>query len=105
MITAQLSRRRRSYRVFLSGHADYEPGNDIVCAAVSALVWAWLTYACSRRVRWRERVLEKGRARLVCRGGARLRPAFASLALGLEQIARQYPRHLRFASPVTDKEG
>lgn len=38
MIEIQIKRRGRKCRVEVKGHAEYNPGNDIVCSAVSALV-------------------------------------------------------------------
>lgn len=38
MIEIQIIRRGRKCRVEVKGHAEYNPGNDIVCSAVSALV-------------------------------------------------------------------
>lgn len=77
-------------QVTVSGHAGYAPaGRDIVCAAVSALVYALAGY-----------LEETGQAERVdirrgFRGhpGAR-RPGAAALALvrcGVEQLAQAYP--------------
>ena len=38
MICIQIMRNGRRCRVEVKGHAEYNPGNDIVCSAVSALV-------------------------------------------------------------------
>ena len=73
----------------VSGHAGYAPaGRDIVCAAVSALVYALAGY-----------LEETGQAARVCirRGFAEVEgagdcgAAFALVRCGLAQLARQYP--------------
>lgn len=76
-------------QVTVSGHAGYAPaGRDIVCAAVSALV-----YALAGSLE------ETGQAARVCirRGFAEVEgagdcgAAFTLVRCGLAQLARQYP--------------
>lgn len=40
MITITIQKIKEVYDIRLKGHANYQPGNDIVCAAVSALTFA-----------------------------------------------------------------
>ena len=76
-------------RVVLSGHAGYEtPGRDIVCAAVSILVYV--------QVRLLEKVgalealhSEPGHVAMTLRQGCGEKPEV--LALGLKWLAREYP--------------
>jgi uncharacterized protein YsxB (DUF464 family) len=39
MIEVKITRKDNVFRAVTSGHADYNPGNDIVCAAVSAMMF------------------------------------------------------------------
>ena len=76
-------------RITVSGHAGHAPvGQDIVCAAVSALTYALAGY-----------LEETGQAARICirRGFAEVEgagdcgAAFALVRCGLAQLARQYP--------------
>ena len=83
------------YRLYVTGHADYHPGNDVVCAGVSALTGALLAYASrSPDCRHLRCFSERGTAFLACRGG--LGTAFEAVAEGLSQIAASYPDHVRY---------
>ncbi len=82
------------------GHAGYAPvGEDIVCAGVSALLYAFLTYlrdtACTRVDR--QVAVEEGDGYLWvrCRGlTACDASALAVIETGLRLIARSYPTHV-----------
>ncbi len=94
MIEVYAARRGGNYRLFVSGHADYHPGEDIVCAGVSALTGALIGYAeqspdC-RHLRAR---VQPGEAFLCCRGG--LGAGFDIVVGGLCRIAAAYPDHVR----------
>jgi len=92
--------RDRLSSVFSSGHAEQgEPGEDIACAAVSALLqaaWAGLTDVAHVKVtghrrsgdllmRWPEDV----------RGRADVNAIVATAELAIEQIAKQYRGAIR----------
>lgn len=77
-------------RVSLSGHAGYAPaGQDIVCAAVSALVFA-LAEAAEQRGGVRELVIRPGRVTVAVKEDCAdyLRVAVC----GLHQLAERYPQ-------------
>ena len=88
------------YRLYVTGHANYAPGNDIVCAGVSALVGSLVRYAQSnpacRRLRCNVR---SGEVFLSCRGG--LGAGFDMVIGGLAAIAASYPLCVRVESTVT----
>ena len=77
-------------RLTVDGHAGYAPaGQDIVCAAVSALTW---TLAAA--------VAPTGGAELspghsVLTGTDAAAPLFDCICTGLVRIARQYPKHVK----------
>ena len=81
------------YRLYVTGHADFNPGEDVVCAGVSALVCALLSFARQapdcKHLRHCEK---KGEVFLACRGG--LGKAYDAVLLGLRCIAQQYPSHV-----------
>ena len=39
MITVQIGKKNGVFRATSTGHADYQPGNDPICGAVSALMY------------------------------------------------------------------
>ena len=87
---------RVTYAIHATGHAT---GSPEVCAAVSALLFAlggWVQNAEPEEVRARTVSLEPGRADLCFLGDSpEARTAFDLTALGLAQIAQQYPAFLR----------
>ena len=87
--------------MYVKGHAEYCPGNDIVCAGVSALVGALANYAAAhshyRHVRSH---LQKGDAFFACGGGGE--DGFDMIVEGLAAIAAAYPDHVRVYDAVTD---
>ncbi|WP_062308738.1 ribosomal-processing cysteine protease Prp [Alicyclobacillus sendaiensis] len=80
------------------GHAGYaDPGNDIVCAAVSVLVYNFINSA-ERFADTPLEVRDRG-DELSCRFPPSLNPRakllFDSMVFGIEQVAEQYPDHVR----------
>ena len=76
-------------RITVSGHAGYAPaGQDIVCAAVSALTYALAGYL--EETGQAERVdIRKGFA--VIRGAGQCGEALALVRCGAAQLAQAYP--------------
>lgn len=77
-------------RLSLTGHAGYAPrGEDIVCAAVSALVFA-LVEAAQQRGGVRELVIRPGRVTVAVEGDC---ADYLQMAVcGLQQLAARYPQ-------------
>lgn len=81
------------YRLYVTGHADYNPGEDVVCAGVSALVGALMRFAkTSPNCKHLRCHAAPGEVFLCCRGG--LGTAYDAVIEGLRQIALQYPAHV-----------
>ena len=81
-------------RLFVTGHANYNPGADIVCAGVSALTGALIGYAeQSPDCRHLRAQIRSGEAFLAVRGG--LGVGFDIVVQGLARIAAAYPDHVR----------
>lgn len=89
---------RGCYALAAHGHADYRAGGDIVCAAVSAIVYA-LAGALSNiphaALRYRD---EAGRFTLYCESGDKAACGAVLMAeIGLRQIAAAYPDNVTVA--------
>ena len=94
MIRVYANRAGARCRLFVEGHADYRQGEDIVCAAVSALTGALVAFAAeSPACRHLRRIVRKGELFLSCRGG--LGVGFDIMMRGLRAISEQYPECLR----------
>lgn len=98
MIRAWYARGEGVNELDICGHAEYGPrGQDIVCAGVSALVYALvgaLEEIAEDVAEVEGPVFEEGRIYLRCRGGERTETAFRMAVVGLRQMAGAYPRHL-----------
>ena len=95
MTRAVFSRRGERWRVEMNGHADYDPGHDVVCAGCSAIVYALANYLRGVGAERLEERLEPGEVRLEAVGDGAVAAAFQMAAVGLEEIARQYPEHVQ----------
>jgi len=99
-VTFHEDSRGRLSSVVAEGHAGWaDAGDDIVCAAASAILQAaWLGLSEHAHVAVAG---ERTSGRLVMRWPADLRDRddvaaiVATAALSIEQIARQYPEHVR----------
>lgn len=86
------------YYLKAEGHAGYNPGNDIVCAAISVLLqtlWAGLSIECAGRGRKEER--DGFFSFRISVGAEKRREAqalFGCIIQGLELIERGYPAQL-----------
>lgn len=85
--------------VIANGHAGHNPGNDIVCSAVSCLLqtlYAGLEIKCDAKV---DRHQEDGRFELQAEyydgNRAAVRAVFGTIITGLELIGREYPANVK----------
>lgn len=90
------------YRVEISGHAEYAPeGQDIVCAAVSALALALHSYlAAHSEVCICAGRQSGGHARFTFRRTRSSQAAYEMTAMGLSAIAAEYPDHVRIVREI-----
>ncbi len=99
-VTFRKDSRDRLSSVFAEGHTGWaDSGEDIVCAAVSAILQAaWLGLAEHAHVSV-EAERDSGRLALRWPADVRdrddVRAIVATAELSVEQIARQYPDHVR----------
>lgn len=93
MITANFSRGESGLRMSVQGHAEYSSdGDDIVCAAVSGLVYALLGYLANEAVEFNINAFGSGVADIEC--SLRGEEAMKLCCIGLLQIALSYPDSL-----------
>ena len=100
-VTFSRDSRNRLSSFFAQGHAEFaDEGEDIVCAAVSAILQAarlGLSVHCRLDLDVRQ---EKGEMRVrwpeTARDDAAVQAIVATAELATEQIASQYPTHVGF---------
>ena len=85
---------RNSFTLCMEGHADFDPGNDIVCAALSAFFFALANYlddiGAAPSVKY-----ESGRAFIKCKGGRKARFALEFVIFALYMLEARYPGNVK----------
>lgn len=96
MIEIKARREGGQYELRLEGHAEYNPGNDIVCAGASAIVYALLGALCNlgEQVETMASETESGAAWVLAEGGEQVEAVFLMAVVGLLQIEAAHPRHV-----------
>lgn len=90
MINVEIIVSDDTYNISAQGHALFNPGNDIVCSAVSALFYAFAGYLHNdSNVRRADIHLDSGDAKIKAKGD--IRQAFDVFIIGLLQIEKAYP--------------
>lgn len=101
MITAQIGVKDGERFAATNGHAGYNPGNDVVCAAVSAIMWTLagavenLTDGGRKIIRCDDGYMD---VRYLPAGGRDIETAdviFDAAHIGLLQIEKKHPAHVR----------
>ena len=95
MINVEVGFTDSDYKFSMTGHALYNPGNDIICSAASGLAQALYGYLDNRRddITVDRMDKDKGQMHISIKGDTSLLPAFEVVTLGLLQIAKKYPEH------------
>ena len=86
------------FGISAEGHAAYNPGNDIVCSAISCLLqtlWAGLEMYCFTPVEHKQKSGMFALSGSVYGYKERVTTLFNSILFGLEQIAEQYPENVK----------
>ncbi len=81
------------HRIEMQGHAGFNPGNDIVCAAASMLIQA-LHASIIQGIghgEMKSAEFSHGKANIHFKGGNSL---FEMTVLGFEMLQRAYPEHV-----------
>ena len=82
----------------VTGHANWAAaGNDIVCAALSAISYTLLGFLLNAEEDTEElsQETDSGRVVILCKGNQRIDTAFEMALIGYLQIEKQYPHHVR----------
>lgn len=95
MITVRLTKSKNKYILEANGHAGYDPGHDIVCAAVSMLTYT----LASRLLELGENInkddLADGHARIVIRKRGENLAVLKTVWCGFESLADEYPDYVQ----------
>ncbi len=88
------------YRIESRGHAGYNPGNDPVCAAVSAILWTLAGGLRSLVPDSEQRAeADSGRFDVSCHpsssDAAAVDTIFRMTVVGLLQVEKRYPEYVR----------
>lgn len=98
MIRVYYTRGEGRHELTINGHAGYaEHGKDIVCAGVSAIVFAllgWMEHNEDEIDDLEDLIAEDGQVYIACTGNDKLETAFQVAVLGLIQIARAHPDYV-----------
>lgn len=87
----------KTHSLAVVGHAGYnDQGKDIVCAGVSAIIYALLGWLENNRdkVSFIRTGVESGEVLVALEGGQEAKTVFEVATIGLEQIAAKYPDHV-----------
>lgn len=105
MIRAVYTAEGNTHTLTVLGHANYDKyGKDIVCAGVSALVQALIGWIennpyCAECVSIDDK---SGEVIISCEGEQDVAAVFYLTAIGVEQIAENYPQHVQIDIIGTD---
>ena len=106
MIKVYATKQGEKCRLLVEGHAKSDGEGSLVCAAVSALTGALISFAASNPAcRYVRASLSRGNAFLSCRSG--LNDTYDMTVLALRQLALEYPMHVCFpygSTAVNDTE-
>ncbi len=93
MITAKMTHCGNCYTLDVDGHAGFNPGNDVVCAGVSALCQSLMSWCVnSEETHITELDARSGKFHITAFG--RTQDAFSMAALGLKGIEANYPENI-----------
>lgn len=97
MIYASYERDGDLHNLSVTGHAKYSPkGQDIVCAGVSAIVYALIGWLENNAEDTTFASIDEnnGEVALSVEGDERVATAFSMAAIGIEAISVTYPAHV-----------
>ena len=96
MTRVRFTHRAGEYTLRVTGHAGFCSGNDIVCAAVSALVCTLAATLDALGADVTTLHMASGDVTITALAGHGVRTAFFMAQTGLRQLAAAYPEHVRF---------
>lgn len=88
------------YIILLSGHAGYNPGNDIVCSAISQLICTYASLISEQRENIDLYELHMGEGNVVIRFACKRNRMYISaitefIERGFKMLEGQYPEYVR----------
>lgn len=98
MIRVYYTRDEGEHVLTINGHAGYaEYGKDIICAGVSAIAFAllsWMEHNEEEVTDFDEVIVEEGQVFITCSGTDKLATAFQVALMGLIEISRAHPEYV-----------
>ena len=95
MITARYDRDGEMHTLSVNGHAGYaDKGQDIVCAGVSAIVYALIGWLENNIEAFTSIDENNGEVIISCEGDEKVEAVFYMAAIGIESIMNAYPDHV-----------
>lgn len=95
MIHIELKAEKNRYEIRAKGHALFNPGNDIVCSAVSCLFYTFVGFLGNCKDIWHSFELKSGNAEIKAEGD--IGQAYKMFMIGLLQIEKSYPDNVKVA--------
>ena len=102
MVKFTFSSSKNKYRVCAKGHAEYNNGNDIVCSAISCLLYSFVKYASEKADVVCNYQLNPGDSIIVVDGD--VEEAYIMLKGGIRMLCEAYPKNVRINTDILQSE-
>ena len=97
MITAKLEKDSKKIKLSITGHAMYNPGNDIVCSAASVLGQAAVTMVQNMQGVYTEANMKPGNLEMIVFGDTeKIMDRLAVMTTGFRMLSAAYPEYVEF---------
>lgn len=105
MTKARFNEDNEICRLVISDHAGYNPGNDIVCAGISAIAYTMAGYLHNKKeVEILDETIKDGFFSITFRGDEYASEVYHAIWIGLLQIEKKFPSHLVVYRFTEEKE-
>lgn len=109
MTTAAFYCKGKFFSATIKGHAEYNPGNDIVCASCSMLACTLaenlLRMYAAGEIAYADVQKQSGEMVITAEGDTnKMWHAVQALGIGFDMLAKKYPKNVRFSCRVGAKE-
>lgn len=88
---------KEMYMLQMSGHAGYNPGNDIVCSALSTLIVTFAETLLQKGIPTVHNITS-GYAKVECEYSEAVKDIILTIETGIELIAKQYSQNVSLDS-------
>lgn len=95
MVNVRIQRDSNRFNIDLNGHALFNPGNDIVCAGISSLVYSLVGLAGNNDYNKKISIGDDQSSIEMIGMDRYLEGATDQLIIGLLQIEKKYPDHVK----------